>query len=709
MTTLTIPDAGLHLESSAKMANALPLQAFGITLSDSMIEDMIRCVQDGEEIELVLGSEPCLEFASRSHIVEPIPDAAEYDLFLTNPEDNPTLAQRLPRPAQSLWKKPTKQDLPTKAERTSSAMSRSSSSSGPESEKSGNSTRLTNGGPTWDNKQRGKASRPSTKLLAPGRSSMAAAMAGTTPRSLPASPALNGVSSPNPAISASQQLLEKNKEQRSILVHELAARDRTLEYLEGKWLGDAKDLRPTLEKVASFDQSSKSWGLKKLYWKELDVWNYTYDAPGDRQAAIDNAVRQFDKQRIGTASPEWERLLAPEERGKGKTLSKLQATLAKGNITPVPKLSVQKADDGDKSEADTAKLPKGGEALARSSSQASIPKVKKPTEREVPPKKLLSTAPKKTLPPVKKPLAKVKATDDKGRKAPLSDEFVYDSSSSQDEVPLASSTSTTKPKIADKPRDRPVERPIEKLVERPRERERGTPSSLQPKPRSIVRVPRPPVKPAPSPSPQKRGREDDDSSSSSGAPLSKRLKPKEPVKPPVSRSVISSKKPAEASQQRSSDLGQKQRSNGTANSSSSLAAKSKNTSPTKSSPLATSPPTNASDFDDRSRQSQGYTHARNAVRPANGLSNSKSQLVAKKRKESDSDQDSVSNKKSRVSKEVLRRANMFTRQYERYEALHREIEQLDEPDDEKLQHLLEMRRKLVAWKTEISREVAASA
>jgi len=58
MSTLTIPAAGLHLESSAKAANALPLQAFGIVLSDSMIEDMIRCVQDGEEVELMLGSEP---------------------------------------------------------------------------------------------------------------------------------------------------------------------------------------------------------------------------------------------------------------------------------------------------------------------------------------------------------------------------------------------------------------------------------------------------------------------------------------------------------------------------------------------------------------------------------------------------------------------------------------------------------------------------
>lgn len=57
MASLTIPDAGLHLESSAKLANALPLQAFGITLSDSMIEDLIRSVQDGEDVGMVMGPE----------------------------------------------------------------------------------------------------------------------------------------------------------------------------------------------------------------------------------------------------------------------------------------------------------------------------------------------------------------------------------------------------------------------------------------------------------------------------------------------------------------------------------------------------------------------------------------------------------------------------------------------------------------------------
>lgn len=55
---LRIPDTGLHLESSAKAAETLPLQAFAFTLSDNVIENLIQCVQNGEDVRLSLGNVP---------------------------------------------------------------------------------------------------------------------------------------------------------------------------------------------------------------------------------------------------------------------------------------------------------------------------------------------------------------------------------------------------------------------------------------------------------------------------------------------------------------------------------------------------------------------------------------------------------------------------------------------------------------------------
>lgn len=521
---------------------------------------------------------------------------------------------------------------------------------------------------------------------------MATALSSNTPRSLPPSPSLNSVPSPNPAISASQQLFEKNKEQRSILVHELAAKDQTYERLEDCWMGADSEMKPTLEKIANFDGASKKWNLKKLFWKELDVWNYDYDSQEDRQAAIDNAIRQYDKQRIGTTSPEWERLLAPEDRGKGIVLSKLQATLAKGNITPAPKISVQKTEDSGKSDADLSK-PKST-PMSRSGSQSGVTKTKKSTD---PTKRLLSTNPKKPTAP-KKPITKAKAPDDKDKRGPLSEEFVVDSDSSGEEA----GPPNPAPVVKQRPIEKPIKKPIEEVAQKPVEKRKDSPAPAPvSKPKPVVRAPRPPIK-APG-STIKRTRDDDDSSSSSGTPLAKRIKPKEVQKPRP--------KPP-TTKHRMSDVSQTSRSTATATQSSNFSMKSKNTSPAKSSPLASSPPTNASDLEE---QSQGQTQTQKRQRPqqrngdrTNGLSNGNSVSNNKKRKEREVELH-VPNKRPRVSKEILKRASLFTRFYERYEALHREIVALKEPPEDKLADLLDMRERLVTMKSEISREVAANA
>ncbi|KAI1492800.1 hypothetical protein F5X96DRAFT_677542 [Biscogniauxia mediterranea] len=700
MPALTIPDAGLQLESSPRSRDFLPMQAFGITLDDCVIEDMIKCVQKGQEIELTLGSNPSFHYGSKELDVSAPPESFNYDLYLTNLDDAAPKAERLPNPTMSILKKPPNFSAQSKrANKTSKTGKQVSRASSPGAESDGDTfgradaqrngnmydiadptsepelthdrTKIANGIP----KRGGKGKLPT------GKSAMSTVLSSSTTRSLPTSPALNGVSSPNPAFSASQQVLEKNKGQRLVLVHELAARDRTLEYLKDAWMGPEEEFQSTLEKVANYEAPAKKYSLNKKYWKELDVWNYDYDSPEDRQAAIDNAIKQYDKQRTGTSDPAWERLLAPDDRGKGIILSKLQATLAKGNITPAPRISVQKPEEGAKSDADSKAK---GEAMSRSNSQPTSNKPKKVSEREAQTKRLLSSNPKKPAP--KKPTSKVKAAEEKGKRV-LSEEFVFDSDSSGDEAPLSQSTSVApKPK----PVERPVERPVEKVAEKPKPSPAPSPTPvMKPKAKPVVRAPRAPVKAsATTNSSQKRTREDDDSSSSSGAPLSKRIKPKE-LPRPVSD--------ARASKHRASDASQNSRATGTTGAgSSSFSIKSKNTSPAKSSPLASSPPTNASDLDDQppqppSQNQRPQTQSRQQVSTPSSNGNS------------------IGNKKPRVSKEVLMQARKFTRYYEKYESLHYEIAALKEPPEDKLADLLEMRERLVNMKSEISRAVASGA
>lgn len=341
--------------------------------------------------------------------------------------------------------------------------------------------------------------------------------------------------------------MERAKEQRFVLVHELAVQDRSSDYLKAKWQGKPEEFRSALEKVADKGTDTKLWSMRKSHWKELDVWKYDYDTQDERQKAIDNAVRQYDKQRLSASEPEWQKLLPKEERGKGKCLSRLQASLAKGPAQPAPKIKVQKADDSSNSKDDGdsagSERSRGGEPMSRSNSSSMSSKSKKAPELPKKPTTANIKAPMKKTSPVKARPAASKANG--GRV--LSQAIIENSDSSGDEAPLAKQKASAS-KDGLSAHGRP-------------------PAPSQTKNQA-----------------SKRPRDDEDSSSSSGTPLSKRLKQKQPL--------LSSKL-----KDRSSDAPPKDR-NSAAKSSTATAPKPKNTSPTKSSPLASSPPTNASDFED---------------------------------------------------------------------------------------------------------------
>ncbi|KAI1844789.1 hypothetical protein JX265_011326 [Neoarthrinium moseri] len=688
MSVLAVPDGGLHLGSS-DASELLPMQAFGLALNDGVIEDMIRCVQNGQKIELFLGSNPSLQYGDEEEPLKPTSDSFDYDLYLTNLAESSTKAQRLPYPTMSILKKPPTVKGAKPNVRVEKVV------------------------------KGGKSAK--SKLLPQGKSAMAMALSSSgTTRSLPSSPALKGVGSPshNPAIAAAQQLMEKNKEQRTTVVHELAVQDQNYDYLKDRWSGSEADLKNILGKVG--DKKGDRWSLSKNYWKELDVWNYNYEPSQNRQLAIDNAKKQYDRQRLGTTDPAWERLLEEKDRGKGIILSKLQAALAKGNMTPAAKPA--KADDASSknSSDESVKAKAGGEAMARSSSQPVGAKPNRVGDREVQSKKLLSNkaTTKKPTTTTKKaaPVSKAKAAD-KGTKKFLSEEYVHDTSS-EDEAPLAA-TSTSKPKPAHSPVHKSAPKPMEKPVEKPKERspapivkprERSPAPAAKPKSKPTIRAPRPAgniAARAASSTSQKRPREEEDSSSSSGAPLSKRTKPKETttMTKPLSSNTALKHRPSDASQN----------SRGTP---SNVSYKSKNTSPAKSSPLASSPPTNASDLEDNSQSQHHDGHRQSSAAPrtnghtatVNGHTpNGVSSAVKRPPGSQIHTSSQPPTKKARVSHDVITKAHSFDLVYDQYKVLHEQLTRMADPPEEKLERLHKMRRRLVSLKTEIRQQVGLTA
>ncbi|KAF4339107.1 COM1 [Fusarium beomiforme] len=656
MNSLKVPESGLQLQGSTGKDASLPSQAFALTLNDFVIEDMIKCVQNGDGIQLSLGANPTLLYGSKSHTIEPPSDSNPYDLYLTRPFESTRTAEKIPYTG-SLFEKPSgatsKKSKASKADNTNDSKTAKSSKS-IQSGRDSDLEALQNGlaaHAASREKARVVDRLPAKQVAIKNKGKLL----DSTPRSIPQSPGQLSLGSltPNPTTS---QPLDRAKGDRAMLVHELAVQDRSFGYLSKKWEGKSEDMEPTLRKVADDLHDNNKWSLKKKSWRDLDVWNYDYDTQEVRQKAIDNAVRQYDKQRVTISEPEWDRLLPKEERGTGKSLSRVQAKITKTASTP--SINVEMADGGttprDSGDSQDANRPRiGGEPMSRSTSNPLSTKPKKPTAQEAQVKRLLGKSKAKTTtsavpskPASKASAAKASPTKPRPTAAPkanggrvLSQAIISNSDSSEDDAaPMAKSKPKAVPKPAPKMRDTVVA-----------------------KPRPVVREP---VKQQIT---AKRPREDDDSSSSSGTPLSKRIKPKQPL-------------PAPRLKHRPSNGSQNSR--GTITSTS---MKSKNTSPTKSSPLASSPPTNASDLENEAPTAS---------------------IVTKKRKVEGLNKNGVTKRPtaSSFSDDLVQKAQAFKVCYQKYEALHHEISALDNPSSRKLGHLMEMRDRLKTMKMEIYSE-----
>lgn len=128
---------------------------------------------------------------------------------------------------------------------------------------------------------------------------------GSVARSSPSSsPSLSALASPslhpaptsvpstsNPDMAAQQAL-------RRPLIHLLAIKPALREDLMRTTRSNITQCSLVLEKVARQVAGGKEWQLTDKAYKELDVWAFKYTSQEDRQAAIDNAVRAYDRMRL---------------------------------------------------------------------------------------------------------------------------------------------------------------------------------------------------------------------------------------------------------------------------------------------------------------------------------------------------------------------------------------------------------------------------
>lgn len=121
---------------------------------------------------------------------------------------------------------------------------------------------------------------------------------------------------------------------RTPLLHLLAVRPASHGDLLFKTHIPKDHLDTILQKIARPEDAS--WKLTDRAYKDLDVWKFGYKSQDDRQRAIDNAIKAYDRLRIGRDEKIWQLLLRKEERGKGVVLSRLNLGGAQVNRALAP-------------------------------------------------------------------------------------------------------------------------------------------------------------------------------------------------------------------------------------------------------------------------------------------------------------------------------------------------------------------------------------
>lgn len=561
----------------------------------------------------------------------------------------------------------------------------------------------------------------------------------STTRSMPASPAI-GASRSSASLGAAPTSVPVVRDEktnkllalRTPLIHLLAVRQVSVKFLAQKTCCSQEECKEVLQRVGRESLlDPEKWDLSDKSFKELDVWKFAYPSDVDRQFAIDRAVSAFDRMRVSREENLWQMLLPKHEQGKGKILSKLNLHTGPIQKTGTPRINVQTAGDtnqghetGNDSDRKDRLAPSDAEPMARSKSHDQITK-KRVSEKEAQSKRLLSKNPKKVAPAPKSkaPQPAVRKGTKKAAIAsssvPKSTEFVRDSD--EDEVM----------KDVDPPQSKST----------PASTTATTITSTA----GVVKKAQKPVVPKSSSAPSKpRIPENKASRIQKGSS--------------VPRSTTGGAKPflnssnSSGSMSRSSDSSQ-----GTMPMTKTLSRQRNTSSPHKPSPLGSSPPTNASDFDNdnsshpasstsstplvaQSRKMHNSTTPARLPGPARpatqaAVKNSDSSL---KRKANDIDSDihnhapplpngqtnAAKRQKSSIlspptsdsssgsgppliRNSILALAERFKRFYAKYETLYREVSARENASQEDIDKLISMHDRLVSMKDEISKSVRA--
>ncbi|RAO65847.1 uncharacterized protein BHQ10_001859 [Talaromyces amestolkiae] len=547
---LTVPDTGLSLWRGDQPGNLSPdphakqTQILRLNLAQSTLDELVESLRNDQKARLRLGKHQTLYYGSKSQQFHSHLETHRSELYKTSEDDRENLYFSGVLSHSLEVQKAKEATAATDEALATLEQSLSAFERGKESKK----TQLVNLKPD-DRKSRSKV--PLSKIDLDKERFF-------KNRSISGSPSLGAIRSPAslPTLTPTSVPSSQNKRKarqdalKTPFIHLLAVRPVSVKYLAQTTRSSQEDCLELARKYGVENRIDPSkFNLKDKSYKELDIWSFPYPSESDRASAIENAISAFDRQRVSTSDKLWQMLNSKEERAKGICKSRLKLQTA-----PPPPIKVHAAEEtskeGDLTGNETDRTNGRLTPNAMAGDTSSKPAAKKPPTTKAKNSTLTGRITKKTekKAPPPKPTGKFKSA-----------EFVHDSDEDTD-IPDAPPIPSPPP-AAKKPAATTESK-------KPPEAKKSTENKKLP----AKLVDSKPAKPASKPT---------------SAAQSPTVKPQITLKP----------------QPRTIKTIPATNGNGTGSKTLPGSRATKPTSPVKPSPLASSPPTNASDIDNSSQNS----------------------------------------------------------------------------------------------------------
>ncbi|CAI6339490.1 unnamed protein product [Periconia digitata] len=400
-TAALLPPGGIALldapdtDIGSRVAKQTPTQAMHVEMTQDIVDELLESVRNGQPPQLLFGRTPQLKYGHKTHTLQTTPENGRYELYHTSgagsSDDDLQFSSLVNHTLVVERADAVTASVDTALEQLKNSMAAISEL------KQANKTVVGNTTPMRTPVHRRVPSKNLAQHLAPSS-------IGSPLLSVPSSPMTKKppTSQPNTAHDAIVNAL------RIPLLHLLAVQPSKEVQLAETCRSSSTVLRDVLPKIAKrCADDAEKWQLTDKSFREINPYKFPYKTAEDREQAIGNAIKAFDRLRLPKDDKLWQILLPREERGQGKCLSRLNVK------APDPKAT--------KSSTPLHKMPKIGDkkpAAKKAESKDGEKKVKDAKEVEVKPKKQVKEKVVKQLRNVKEVTMKPAKSTPKAAAAP---------------------------------------------------------------------------------------------------------------------------------------------------------------------------------------------------------------------------------------------------------------------------------------------------